>query len=396
MELKKKEGHKLYNPLSYAFSMVPTGGSPSQTYNTIKQVYNPNRSITPFMEKPKLTVNDPDGVFSSGDYTTKLVNVKWTVKKFVNHVQQASPTGVVSNDKKITDYGDYYINNEDYSLIYKANIPIGTIVMLSFHGEFLDTRRSPNEVQMFDWSDSLTTEMEDPQNVTVTFDNCESKMSLSPFKNRGKFPIHAVVHNGPSCLSTDICSFTWQYAYPSDTDWKSVVADTGELPWYVSGADSETIIIDQDYLNKVRIRCAVAVKDLVGTHYSPVSLLRRWYGQYDEQFDFLSGKNVTVDTLRTMVKISVSNRQGIIGDVCQFFDVSIYYPDKYGILRCISHTTTATVEKADIQENDHNFGYAVRELSAMKAMALDNGKVLCDQAGRVLFAQFPTVTIDDN
>lgn len=396
MKLKEKEGHKLYNPISYGFTMVPSGGSPSQTYNTLKKVYNPNRTITPFMEKPKLTINDPDGVYPAGDYTTKLVNVKWTVKKFINHVLQSIPAGVLSEDKKTTDYGDYIVNNEDYSLIYKSNIPIGTIVMLSFHGEFLDTRRTPNEVQTFEWSDSLTTEMENPQNVIITFDNCDSKTNLSPFKNRGKFPITVNVCNGPTKLSNDICSFEWLYAYATDTDWKSVVDDAGELPWLVNGEDSNTIIIDQNYLNKVRLRCAVSIIDIPDVHYSPVTLLRRWYGQYEEQFDFVSGKNVTVDTLRSKVQITVSNRQGLVGNVCQFFDVSIYYPDKYGILRCISHTTTATVEKSDIQEDDHKFSYAVRELSAMKALSLDNGKVLCDQDGRVLFAQFPTVIIDED
>ena len=65
MKIKKNGGHIVHAPLSFAFQMLELGGSYIQKYNTIKKEYVPDRTITPYMLKPRLSITDPDGVITS-------------------------------------------------------------------------------------------------------------------------------------------------------------------------------------------------------------------------------------------------------------------------------------------------------------------------------------------
>lgn len=394
MKLKKTQGYRLHSPLSYAFSMIESGGSYVQKYNSMEKEYTPDREVTPFLLKPQLMITDPDGALPDGDYTTKLVSVKWTVERYINGVRQETPSCTEDTASHTLDYaGIYSIDTETHSLTYKANTATSEVVNISFSAYYVDNRRTPQQTQHFGWSRSLTCITENPTNVEVSLD-IPSKLNLSPFKNRGTFPITATVRNGSAEVDPANCTYTWRFFDEDTKSWLAVGDYEDELPWYAEGCSSSAMQVEQDFIGRIRIRCEVTLKDVEGTYLSPVSLLRRWYGQYDESLDITQGKYIYDDSTQAQAEVTVENRQGVIASPCLYFDISIYYPDASGTMRCVSNTTSATVEKSDFNEVQHAFGMAVRELTPYIPIADENGAVLCDSGGRPFFAQFPTVDIE--
>jgi len=393
MRLKKTKGYRMHSPLSYAFSMLEAGGSYVQKYNSLNREYTPDREVTPYLLRPQLVITDPDGALPSGDYTTKLVSVKWTVERYIKQARQENPSCTENTASHLLDYGDYTIDTEDHSLAYKVNTGMEEVVNITFSADYIDNRRTPQQVQHFEWSRSLTCMEETPVSIAVSTD-IPSKLNLSPFKNRNPFYVHASVRNGKEEADEDRCSFSWEFFDAAAKEWHAINEHSDELPWYTEGCSAKNLLIDQDFIGKIRIRCAVRIADVEGTYHSPVSLLRRWYGQYDESLDILQGKYIYDDSAQAQAEAVIENRQGRIAEPCLYFDISIYYPDANGTMRCISNTTTATVMKADFNENSHEFGLAVRELSQFVPVEDENGSVLCDSEGNILFAQFPTVDIE--
>lgn len=388
MKISKTQGYRVHQPLSTSFTVNELGGSDAQKYNSLTGEYNPDRRVTPLVFMPSLHLTDPDGQMPSGDYTTKLVSVKWTVMRYVDHKLQAPAEMTVDEEKKVYDYGLYTIGMEDHELTYKANTATNEVVMISFSAQLVDSRRTPPQVLDFHWEKTMTCITENPANIRVELTR-GTKVNLSPLKNLGQFTVGAKVINGPGYIDPKFVTFRWQQ-YGSD-GWADVCDDD---PWYVSGNTQQYITLDQDFIGKVRLRCMVQVKDMHGTYYSPVSLLRRWYGQYDEDLAIIVGKYIYDDTTQSEAEVTVTNRQGVIRDPCRYFDISIYYPDADGTMHCISNTTTAIVEKVDINNADHVFGYAVRELSEFIPLATEDGDIITDEDGNPIFAQFPEVEVE--
>jgi hypothetical protein len=392
MKLKKTTGYRLHNPLSYAFTMLEIGGSYVQKYNVVEKEYNPDREVTPFLLKPCLIVTDPDGAIPDGDYTTKLVSVKWKVDKYINHILQEPLTYTEDKSNHLLDYGDYTVDTENNSLTYKANTAVGELIVIKFAADFVDNRRTPPQVQHFEWDKTLSCISEDPQSIDVRID-MPSKLNLSPFKERGQFAVTANVKNGGKDINT-FCNFSWEFFDSNKKKWISVKEELESLPWYVGGCDVEEIIIDQDYIGKLLLRCSVTLKNESGTYYSPVSLIRRWYGQYEEKLDIIQGKYIYDDTALAKSEVVIENRQGNINNPSRYFDISIFYPNNNGVMTCISNMTIATLTRTEFNEDNHEFGLAVRELSQFVPIEDENGAVLCDENGIVLFAQFPMVEIE--
>ncbi len=389
MDLKKQSGYILHSPLSFSFTMKELGGSYVQKYNTIEKEFSPDRTVTPYVLKPSLYVTDPDGIFPDGDYTGKLVSAKWTVDKYVNHVKTEALPGAPVSGKPEINYGDYVINTENHALTYMANTGMDDIVIITFSADYIDTRRRERQVQHFEWSKTLSCVIENPQNVYVRVDS-PSKVNLSPFKHRFRINIMATAYNGIKALPNELCSFTWQYLDNSRV-WRDISAD---CPWHANGASTRGIGLLQDFIGRLTIRCKVTVKDMQGVFYSKSILLRRWYGQYEESLEFTTGKYISCQMKKAEVNVSVTNRQGVIADPCRYFDISIYYPDVYGTMRCISHNTTASVDKNEFIEDSHSFGYAVRELTEYFPLMDQNGGELCDAEGNLIYIQAPTVNIE--
>ena len=389
MKLNKQSGYIVYSPLSYAFSMVELGGSTVQKFNSVENTFSPNRRLTPYKLQPKLMVTDPDHIIVDGDYTTKLVSVKWKVDHYVNNVLHPAKPGVPGSSadhKQIINYGDYFVEVESHALTYVDNVSPGEIVKITFSADYIDSRRKDKQVQHFEWNTTLSCVVENPVNLKAKL-STPSKLSLSPFKMYANLAVKVLVYNGSKAV-TRADAFQWQYLVNSG--WRNV---TNDLPWVKGGLNTDTLILDQDYIGRVRLRCRV---DMPGYEpvYSDVTLLRRWYGQYEENFEFLSGRYITRNTRKADVQLSVTNRQGTIVNPCRFFDLAIFYPNAYGEMRCVSNTDKATVDKNEFFDGEHCFGYAVRELSEFVPITDSEGNEMTDTDGNVMYVQLPTVNIE--
>lgn len=84
--------------------------------------YIPDRTLTPFVLQPQLTIVDPHGL-ESGDRTCNMINVVWHVDGQYNGVKW-------ENGK------DYVVDSVTHELRILANMDPEYWGSLSFYGEF--------------------------------------------------------------------------------------------------------------------------------------------------------------------------------------------------------------------------------------------------------------------
>jgi hypothetical protein len=357
------------------FQMLELGGSYIQKLNTISGEYIPDRSLTPYLLKPKLVITDPDGVFPTGDYTSYLVNVTWTVTSYMNG------SGI-----KLSAGPDYTIDNSTKSLSLNRNVAVNEILRVEFSADFLDKTRS--RTSHFTWSKDLTTQSETEYNLSLEVDR-PSKLNLSPFKYQGSIPITATLKNGDEELAPTLCTYLWQ-KYDEDTStWVNI--DGNEL-WYVSGKNSKTLIVQQEYIQHVIVKVMACPKDNSVLIKSKSILLRRWYGNYLPDVYFSLGKYLDKDTKDIVIDFTVTNRQGIISNPEKYFDNELFYrKNKKSNFESIAYGSRARFPR-DSTADDHQCGCLTRELSAFMPIELPDGTVLSDSDDKIIVAQFPTST----
>lgn len=382
MRMKITGGRVIHNPLSFAFSMQELGGTAIQKYNVISKAFSPDRSLTPAIYKPQLVVNDPDGKITTGDYAYAMRNVSWTVKE----------TDSTGKEVKLTSGTDYAVKDGNAIWIMR-NVPLGDLLSLDFHGEYYNSSR--DETSDFNWHKDLLTNNETSSNVEIEL-RCPPKMNFSPFKNygtEGQFHIEAVLHNGSKILDSSFSVFKWQMFDKSKNDWIEI--DPDDNLWYVSGKDTGIIVINVNYLQKVLLRVEGYSTINPTQKVSKSTLLRRWYGQWDDRYEFAYSQFITAGTTKTKAVATITNRQGDFTNALQYFDVQMFYREnalaKWENLGC---GTEFEIDREKM-EGEHQIGGCTRELSCLLPIKTETGKILCDPSGRPFVAQFPTSEIED-
>lgn len=372
MKIRKQTGYVVHAPLSYAFEVKELGGSYIQKYDTISGAFIPNRELTPYLLQPCLTITDPDGNIPAGEYTSRLVNVRWVVRGWLQGVAEILAEGT-----------DYTIDSNTHALTFSHNVAVDELVHIEFCADYVNNARG--EAQSFKWSKDLATVGEAQWNVSLTVD-VPSKVDLSPFKNRGQFNIFAQLFNGDGELSDSACVYQWQRF--NGTQWVDI--DGEEDAFYVAGKNAKGITIDQDYLQHEILRIVAYPVDKPSEQRSATMLLRRWYGQWEESIDLMQGKYVfTSDTIASG-EVKVMNRQGNIASPQRYFEIEIFFAHGNSQWQSVAYGTKATVQRSDMAQKEPKFGVLCRELSAFKPIELPDGSVLTDEGNAVLMAQFPT------
>lgn len=371
----------VHAPLSYIFQMLELGGSYIQKYDTLTGTYAPNRALTPFILKPQLLISDPDGTLSTGDYSSQLINVVWVVSLSV----PGYPVALVSGGSINT----YTIDATTKALSLYCNVVPGNVLTVEFSADYLDTRRG--EVQHFDWSREITTEAQTNYNCSIDHGRWNGKMLLSPFKNWGRFSIPVQMKYGNNDVPDADAAYQWQWYDGINHTWST---DFTDEPWYVSGAQTKSITLDQAFIQDVLLRVrAIAFNENQTTQYF-ATRLRRWYGMWEEDVDFVTGKYVFHDTDMVVIEAKVINRQGNVVNPTRYFDMELFFAVGNRSFEHVGYGEEAIIKRSDLTQGDPKTGILCRELSAYRAIALDNGKVLCLDDGTPLFAQFPTSTRD--
>lgn len=119
--IKDRQGRTVYKPLSSEFEVLELRPSFVQKYDVLQAEYIPDRTLTPFVLQPKLTIVDPHGL-ESGDRTCNMINVVWHVDGQYNGVKW-------ENGK------DYVVDSVTHELRILANMDPEYWGSLSFYGE---------------------------------------------------------------------------------------------------------------------------------------------------------------------------------------------------------------------------------------------------------------------
>lgn len=378
MRLRTEGARVIHSPLSFAFSMIELGGSNIQKYDTIQGSYNPNRKVTAYRLQPRLEVTDPDGLLVSGDYVRDMTNVVWTLMLYRNN----KLVGALGHGT------DYVFSNTDKSLTVMRNVAVNEMVSVDFYG----TYRNPNSglTSAFSWHKDLTTQAETSMNINMEL-RCPSKLNISPFKNYGtdgEFPIEAVIKNGTTTLRSDQSGFKWQVYDADNRAWTDIAPD--ECPWYVSGKDSGRIVVNVEYIQKVQLKVTgwpVADKTQA---VSKSTMLRRWYGQWDDVMEYSYSAYIMKVTKSAQVELKIVRRYGNVVQPQRYFDMEMFFrPTAASEWKSRGNVTDFVITKDDLT-GEQQAGEITREISAFVPLTLPDGTALSDESGNVLCGQFPT------
>lgn len=373
---RESQGRLVFEPLMFGFHMVELRASYVQKYDAVQAEYLPDRTLTPCVLVPKLPVKDNNGIVT-GDKTTEMVNVTWTVNGRFNGENWVNGT-------------DYVVDPDTHQLTIQANMDPGYMGKVSFYGEYLDERI--NKVHKFTWERSLTCETYADYNVQLRME--QSKISLSPWKNRGTFGIPAQLYNSDAPAPDADCSYQW-FVWDNNV-FRPVGMYYPDL-WYDGGANTKTIRVKQAYIQNILLCCQAYLRDAPDKVRSATVRVRRWYGQYDDDLVWLSGKYIFPDTTNAEAEVVVTRRQGIMANPLQYFDIEILYNNGSGDWwQHVCHENRGMVPRNMFPVDttmQHRFGWILREKSAL--LPLINGNKYFTINGRVAVGQFPTTPRED-
>lgn len=370
MKIKKSGGYIVHQQLEFAFAMLQLGGSPTQYYNTVDKVYEPDRTLTPYLLKPNLQIYDPEGNIPSGEYSSAMTNVIWTL------------TLCYDNKTLALTKGKDYTIGDDNSLTLTRNVAANESLQINFSADYLDKYRQ--QTSHFKWDITLSTVAKTELNFSLKID-APSKLNLSPLKDRGKFQISSQAINGSDNIQDSDIDYLWEIFDYTAENFRSITDD--DL-WYITGSNSKTITVDQAYINKVLLRITAILKSNTSVRDAKTVLLRRYYGAYESTVEFSNGKYLYKDTKTIFVEAHVCNRQGIITDPSRFFDMELlYHNNPNSRWKSLGYGEFASTSRDDETE-DHEVGIMLRELSALLPVSID-GKIITVN-GKCLVGQFPT------
>ena len=373
---RESQGRMVFEPLMFGFQMLELRASYVQKYDAVQAEYLPDRTLTPCVLIPKLPVIDNDGI-ATGDKTTEMVNVTWTVNGRFNGVNWVNGT-------------DYIVDPDTHQLTIQANMDPGYMGKVSFYGEYLDERIG--KVHKFNWERTLTCETYADYNVQLRME--QSKISLSPWKNRGTFGIPAQLYNSDDPAADADCSYQW-FVWDNNV-FRPVGMYYPDL-WYDGGANTKTIRVKQAYIQNILLCCQAYLRDAPDKVRSATVRVRRWYGQYDDDLVWLSGKYIFPGTTNAEAEVVVTRRQGIVTNPLQYFDIEILYNNgSGGWWQHVCHENRGMVPRSMFPVDttmQHRFGWILREKSAL--LPLVNGNKYFTINGKVAVGQFPTTPRED-
>lgn len=378
MRIKQNQGRVVHAPLSFIFQIVEMGGSLLQKYDASSQSFIPDRRLTPFVLQPQLIISDPDGTVATADYTTQMVNVTWTLKHIAGGVISILP----ATSGSTTYYG---VNAVTKKLTLYHNTLPQEVVKISFHGEYVDKRR--NEVFKFDWEKDCATETQTDLNITLDTGRWRGMVRLVPMRHWGQFGIPVQLKNGPDDIPDARASYQWQWWNPTT---RTFSEDFSEQAWLVSGEQTKEIIVDQDYIQDVTLRVKAIAYGNANTAKYFVTRMKRWYGQFDYDVEFLRGKYIFHDTTTVVLNAWVANARGIISNPCKYFDMELFFASGDGEFESVGYGEEAIINKGGLQGGQPQAGILCRELSAFRALCDDSGKPVTMDDGTVIFIQIPT------
>ena len=245
-------------PLEGSLSISSNGGALTQTYDEVKNTYEPvDRQITPLVLSPIASIVDPDTGQAVSLASMTNVQINWYVGK--------STTPVTSR----TQSDDYHLQTNDDTatgtltgnLVVRRNIGPSDDFAKEIMCEvtFIDSSRSEN--YKYNAAVLLSTEEKVQDMLFLQLDN-PSKVTYNPiFDDSSRRTFKAKVYNGGTLEDSTRFKFFWYV--------DGVLANTKAC--YVSGQNTDTLVLDAEYADNVLITARIATDTTTVTPNHPAN-----------------------------------------------------------------------------------------------------------------------------
>ena len=369
--MKTATAYIIYDPLLLTFSMLEIGGSTVQRKDGISGSFDPDRSLFPFVLRPRLTVQDPNHILADGDHSDKLLDCRWYIGSDETGTRIYSDTSGFS----LGDYGELTVTRN-----VEPSVPLN----LYFTCAFIDPRTKNTFRKSI--GVTLTSVLATELNLGIEID-AASKMPVSPFKTHQHRTITATFRNGTDAVPDSQAVYLWRV---QDATTRAMRAITEDDLFYVSGQGTKSIVIDRRFIDKEIIEVVAYHKTAPARTVSARTKAFRWYGQWDEDVRITRGKYVRPDTREIEVTAYIATPKGMVDSPADYYDITHI---RTGVAtgsfqEVIGYGETATVPRSSIGSDPSArpvFGIEVRERTALRACTIGgaaclvNGKIMCIQ-----------------
>ncbi|MGM9739359.1 MAG: hypothetical protein ACI3ZP_02040, partial [Candidatus Cryptobacteroides sp.] len=246
---KVKRLNVIYTPLNVSVSLLVQGGSLTQTHCAETDEFIPDRGITPLVLTPEVVIQDPDGILPGG--VASLTGVCWYAlpENVAASVPSGSYIGAELSQYLISAATDGYTIDANGSLRVEANIRYPSRVVLVFTANIPDNR-SGKLIKVQDSVLLSTTSIAVPAALSL---DKPASWRFNPIEDSGVRTIKASLKLGgvtPDPTKVRV-AFWWYRA--SDNSEELINGD--DHLFYESGQNSDSLVIDPEYLDEERIVC---------------------------------------------------------------------------------------------------------------------------------------------
>ena len=357
--MKTASAYILYNPLSLALFMDEVGGSSSQRKDGLTNTFDPDRSLFPLLLRPRLMIQDPDGIITTGDHTSDLIDCRW----YIGSDDKGKRITAETSGFQIGAYGE---------LTVSRNVQPSTPLNLYFACAYIDPRTKKPYRKTYLVTLTSVIGYELALQIEI---NAAKKMAVSPYLTNTQRTITATFRNGSEEIADENATYQWDVL--DNGEWRAI--DEEDL-FYVSGQSTRELTIDRAYIDKEFLRVVASPKAYPEKSVSAHTKIYRWYGLWDEREVITRGKFIRPDTTEIEVRCLVDTPKGEVISPEKYFDIThIFTTNEKGAAQTVIGYGESVVVPATIVGKDPNvipvFGCEVRERTALRACTI-NGQVV--------------------
>lgn len=366
----------IYDALSLSFSVQVVGGSLTQRKDALTGEFDPDRTMFPLMLQPSLMVQDPNHVLVDGDHTSKLIDCRW----YIGTDEKGTPIVTGTEGYTLGEYG---------KLVVSVNVEPDRPLQLFFSCSYIDSRTG--KVFRKSMPFTLDTVLKEEVNLGIEID-ASSKLLISPFKTHAQRKITATFRNGQDIVPDDAAQYRWMVQDQTTRQMRLIRDDD---PFYVSGQNTKSLVIDRRYIDKELVEVQANLKSLPKKVVSAHTKIMRWYGWWEENIYITRGKFIRPDTTEIEAQAEVTTPKGVVANPTDFFDMTHYRTGKYADAPqfAIGLGEKVVVPRSSIGSDPNAvpvFGIEVFERTALRPLQLDGSELTVD--GKRICIQIPVKT----
>lgn len=235
-------------PLVTSMSLTSVGGEPlTQLQDTAQNAWSPDRTKTVLVLYPVINIKDPDTGLAVDPSSADI-------KYYVNNFN----TPVTSR----TTSDDYYLETKDVvqsgetvkvptgRLVVRKNVDYDNAVVIMCQAEYTDASRS--EIYKMEASVMLTSDNKPDELISIHLQN-PSLVTYWPMTDTdSKRTFKAIAYKGSTKMDPSKVKFFW---YLDEV----LIPTNGTVPAYVSGQNTDTLVLDADFADNVKITASLAL-----------------------------------------------------------------------------------------------------------------------------------------